>query len=184
MYVQQPVPVERKRTGLILLGDLGLAGHSSGRNGGTVSGGGFNVRGAIGVMATPHLALLAGASYFESTSVTIEQGGTKVDTDRLTLSATSFFLGGRIYTASSFYFDGTLGTLKQTGKDETSGFSAASDTGVIGHVGFGKEWWLQSGLGLGLGARLGIGSVPAQDGGDDPVVAHFDFCFNLSWSGS
>jgi hypothetical protein len=184
MSVQQPVPVQRQRSGIFLAGDLALAGHSSSRDGvGSVSGGGLNVRLAAGVMAMPRLALFVGASYFESASVTIEDtNGNSLDTDDVTISASSFFVGGRIYTPSDFYFEGTIGTLKQTAKD-AAGVGFSSDVGAIGHVGLGKEWLLLSGLTLGLGGRLGIGSVPARDGGSDPTVVHLDLCISLGYSG-
>jgi hypothetical protein len=37
-------------------------------------------------------------------------------------------------------------------------------------------------LTLDLGARLGLGSIPARDG-DDPTVVHFDLCLGLGFSG-
>jgi hypothetical protein len=184
MSVQQPVPVERQRSGFFGVGDLALAVHFASREGiGSATGNGFNGRLAAGVMATQHLALFLGASYFESASVTIEDtNGNSVDTDDFTVSASSFFLGGRFYTPSDFYLEGTIGTLKQTTKD-VSGVGFSSNVGAIAHAGLGKEWLLKSGLSLGVGARLGIGSVPPRDGGPEPTVVHFDLCISLGYSG-
>jgi hypothetical protein len=179
----QPVPQTRERAGLFLSGDLALAGHASGRDNITVSGGGLGLRLAAGAMLTPRFALFGGISYFESASVTVELDGMTAESDAFTLSATSLFFGGRIYTDSDFYFEGSLGSLKQGFKEDASGIGGTSDVGVIGHLGIGKEWRMGSGLTLGLGARLGVGAVPARDGGDSLTVGHFDLCIALGYSG-
>jgi hypothetical protein len=183
--VQQPIPTPapKERSGLFLAGDLGIAGHSTGRDNATVTGAGLNVRLAAGVMATPRFALFGGFSYFESLTLTLEEGGTSVDTDEITLSATSLFGGGRLYTASDFYFEATLGSLKQSAKENSTGLGGTSQMGVLGLFGLGKEWSLPSGLTIAAGGRIGVGSIPARDGGSDPTVVHFDLCLGLGYAG-
>lgn len=83
---------------------------------------------------------------------------------------------------SDFYFEGTAGSLKHSVKD-VSGLGVTSKVGFIAHAGAGKEWRLLSGLTLAFGGRVGIGSIPAADGGTDPTVGHFALCLALGYSG-
>jgi len=178
--VVQQAPVEH-HTGLFLLGDFSASGHSSDWDGGgRIAGGGLGLRVAAGVRVTPQVSLFAGASGFESNQVTIEQGGVAVETDQITLQAGSLFLGARLYTPAELYFEGTVGTLGQTWRDARAGQSWASDPGVITTLGVGKEWFLLSGLRLGFGGRIGIGSVPAPVG-PNHKVGHFDLCISLGY---
>ncbi len=174
---------ERVRAGLFLFGDLGLAGHASSREAGTISGSGVAVRLAAGGMVRPHLALFGGLSYFESAGVTLEQDRMTLDADDFSLTMSSFFGGLRAYSDSSFYLESTLGSIKQGVKDEVSGEGGTSKTGWIVHVGAGKEWALSSGLAIAVGVRLGGGSVPASDEGDDPTVGHFALSLALGFAG-
>jgi hypothetical protein len=177
-----PPPAEPSRTGFLLLGELGLAGHASGRDQTTVSGGGVNLRVAAGGMVSRTIALIAGVSYFASSDVTVEQNNIATKLNGASLSATSWFVGARAYTRSGFYFEGTLGTLSETATDNSDS-EIGSDTGWIVGLGLGKEWILPSRLTLGVGARLGLGQVQAQDGGTDPVVAHLDLGFTIGFAG-
>jgi hypothetical protein len=162
-------------------GDLSLGGHSISRKAGRISGGGAGLRAAIGGAVTPFLTLLAGYSEFETSSLTVEMGGMTGKTDSVTLSATSFFIGGRSYTASDFYFEGCVGTLKHNITDELTGEGQNSDIGWLASIGAGKEWVFDSGLSVGLGARVALGETPARDGGDNPKTGHFDFLFSVGY---
>lgn len=182
MSLQQSQPA-RVRSGVFLFGDVGIAGHASSRDNSTVSGGGLGLRLAAGAMVKPAVALFGGLSHFESAGVSLEQDGLTIDSEDLSLSMNSFFVGGRAYTTSSFYFESTLGSAKQTLKDEISGEGVAGKTGWILHLGAGKEWTFQSGLALALGLRVGGGRVPAADAGNDPVVGHFALSMAVGFAG-
>jgi hypothetical protein len=137
-----------------------------------------------GGMVNPNVALFGWVSYFESSGVELQEGNSSISSDDASLSMTSLLFGSRLYTASDFYFEGTLGTLREGVNDKISGEGYHSDTGWIFEAGAGKDWRFLSGLTLGLGLRLGYGQVPAADGGKSPSVAQFDLCFAIGYAGS
>jgi hypothetical protein len=180
--VEQPV-LRRERAGIFLSGDLSVTGHGLSRGNSSITGGGAAIRAAVGAMISPSFALFGGLSFFESGSVTFKEGNAEVDTDDITLSALSFFAGGRFYTQSDFYFEGTAGSIKHQLEVENTNSKGFSKTGFLVLAGVGKEWDLSSGLNIAFGGRLGAGSVSAGDNGDDLTVARFELCLALGYAG-
>jgi hypothetical protein len=182
---QQFVPTAPgPRAGFFCMGDLSLAGHAVGRSDTTISGGGLGLRLAAGGMLNPNVGLFGGFSYFESDGVTVEQGNMSVDSDAISMSTESFFGGMRLVSDGDWYLEGTVGTLKLGLKDKLAGETLKSDVGWIATVGAGKEWRFLTGFNVGVGARLGVGTLPAKDGGGDPVAAQLDLLFSLGYANS
>jgi len=115
---------------------------------------------AIGAVVAPNLAIHGTLFGWAASNPDVEVeglGSAEVDGD-LTMSA---FGGGLTYyfMPVNIYISGSLGagTLEIDGDDD---FEGESDTGIVGEITLGKEWWLGGSWGLGVAGVFGFHSIP------------------------
>lgn len=115
---------------------------------------------AIGAVVAPNLAIHGTLFGWTSSKPDLDVeglGSAEVDGD-LTMSA---FGGGLTYyfMPVNIYLSGSLGagTLEIEGDDDLEG---ESDTGIVGEITLGKEWWLGGSWGLGVAGSFGFHSIP------------------------
>lgn len=131
------------------------------------SGGSGDGNIAIGAIVAPNLAIhgtLFGWTIGDPEVDVEGLGSGEVDGD-LSMSA---FGGGLTYyfMPVNLYLSGSLGaaTLSIDGDDD---FEGDSDTGIVGEITLGKEWWVGGSWGLGVAGAFGFHSIPGDDGFDD-----------------
>ena len=61
----------------------------------------------------------------------------------------------------NMYLSGSLGA-GQLSFDGDNGFDGESDTGIIGDITLGKEWWVGGSWGLGVAGAFGFHSIPDE----------------------
>jgi hypothetical protein len=177
-------PMARDHSGLFAAGDLTVGRHAFGRNGVTISGAGLGARLSLGY-ATDHGAAFAGFSYFATSGLRATgDDGFGSSTNDESLSATSWFLGGRFYTESDYFVELSGGTLKDALHDDRSGARSSSDLGIMLSVALGKEWLLRNGLTVAVTGRVGVGALPAGSDREAHLTAtHLELGLGLGYSG-
>jgi hypothetical protein len=127
------------------------------------SGGTGDINIAVGAVVTTNLALhgtLFGWSLSDP-DIDVEGLGSGEVNGDLTMAA---FGGGLTYyfMPVNMYLSGSLGagSLSFDGDDNIEG---DSDTGLVGELVLGKEWWVGGGWGLGVAGSFGFHSIPDGD---------------------
>jgi hypothetical protein len=142
-----------------------------------VSGESGDVNIAIGGVVTPNLALHGTLFGWLVSDPDVEIEGlgsgeirnTDMDLSAYGVGLTYYFVPVNIYLSGS----AGAGKISLDGPVDSE-----SDTGFVGEVSLGKEWWVGANWGLGIAAALGLHSIP--DGGYDESWKGASFALRFS----
>ena len=135
------------------------------------SGGSGDANIAIGAVVAPNLAIHGTLFGWTVAEPDVEAEGLSGEIEGdLSLSA---FGGGLTYyfMPANIYLSGSLGAATLSIDDDPL-FEGDSDTGIVGEITLGKEWWVGGSWGLGVAGAFGFHSIPGDD------------LFEEDWSGN
>ena len=174
-YGQQVEPQVEPAGGVYLRGQLGVMGLSAADESASLSGGGMDLSVAIGYRAVTGWVFYGELFGAATSGIDASAEGQSASCDDCSLMLGSALLPG---VGTGYYTPSGLNLLLSVHAPNMSadieGDTSTSDRGVVAFFTAGKDWPVGDSVGLGVAARLGVGSI------EDVGVGFF----SLSFAGS